>query len=56
MVTINDVLGADELMLTNSSWGVLPIVRVESRAIGRGEPGPVTRALMARWARWTGPA
>jgi branched-chain amino acid aminotransferase len=57
MVTIDDVLSADELMLTNSSWGVLPVVQVESRRIGgggggasgAGVPGPITRALLAAW-------
>lgn len=47
MLTIDDVLDADELFLTNSSWGVLPIVRVEQESIGSGKPGPVTQALRA---------
>ena len=50
MVTIDDVLGADEVMLTNSSWGVLPVVRVEASTIGSGAPGPVTRQLVHAWA------
>jgi len=49
MLTIDDVLGADELMLTNSSWGVLPVARVEAEAIGEGGVGPVTRRLIAAW-------
>lgn len=47
MVTIADVLEADEVMLTNSSWGVLPVVAVEQSRIGGGEPGPVTNRLMS---------
>lgn len=47
MLTIEDVLGADELFLTNSSWGVLPVVAVEASAIGGGEVGAVTRRLRA---------
>jgi branched-chain amino acid aminotransferase len=59
MLTIHDVLAADELFLTNSSWGVLPVVQVESHAIGparSGEhsaPGPVAEALMAQWAKYS---
>jgi branched-subunit amino acid aminotransferase/4-amino-4-deoxychorismate lyase len=45
MLDIDDLLGADELMLTNSSWGVLPVVRVEREEIGAGRPGPVTTRL-----------
>lgn len=45
MLTIHDVLEADELLLTNSSWNILPVIRVERTAIGSGEPGPVTRQL-----------
>jgi branched-chain amino acid aminotransferase len=49
MVSIGDVLGADELMLTNSSWGVLPCVRVEHKTIGAGQPGPMAQRLMDAW-------
>ena len=49
LLNINDLLDADEAFLTNSSWGVLPIVRVEQSAIGAGEPGPVARAMLERW-------
>lgn len=45
MITIDDVLSADELMLTNSSWLVLPVVAVEKQRIGTGEPGTITRRL-----------
>lgn len=50
MIAIEDVLGADELFLTNSSWGVLPVVAVEREAIGGGEVGEVTRSLRRAWA------
>ncbi len=49
LLTINDVLDADELFLTNSGWGVLPVVRVEKETIGTGEPGATTAMLRARW-------
>ncbi|GAB4386660.1 MAG: branched-chain-amino-acid transaminase [Phycisphaerales bacterium] len=45
MMTIDDLLDADELFLTNSSWGVLPVVRIEAETIGSGRPGEITRAL-----------
>lgn len=49
MISINDVLGADEVLLTNSSWGVLPVVAVESRVLGAGKPGEVGVALVDAW-------
>ena len=45
MLTISDVLEADEIMLTNSSWLVLPVVQVEKTTIGHGQPGPITQRL-----------
>lgn len=50
MVSISDVVGADELFLTNSSWGVLPVVKVEREAIGDGVVGPVSKRLCELWA------
>lgn len=54
MITIEDVLGADELFLTNSSWGVLAVVGVEREAIGSGEVGELTRSLRRIWAENAG--
>lgn len=48
-LTIEDVLGADEIVLTNSGWGALPVVRVEGHVVGDGAPGPAARALRAKW-------
>jgi len=45
MMTIDDLLDADEVFLTNSSWGVLPVVKVEAETIGEGVPGEVTKKL-----------
>jgi branched-chain amino acid aminotransferase len=40
---------ADEAFLTNSSWEVLPVVRVDGRAVGAGRPGPLARDLLGRY-------
>jgi branched-chain amino acid aminotransferase len=44
-----DLFGADEAFLTSSTRELVPIVQVDDRRIGRGTPGPVTRALLDRF-------
>jgi branched-chain amino acid aminotransferase len=45
----DDLFGADEAFLTSTTREVVPIVRVDDRAIGAGVPGPVTLALLQRY-------
>ncbi len=51
MLSVQDLLDADEVMLTNSSWGVLPVVRIEANAIGEPDAGPgrMARSLRDAW-------
>jgi len=49
-----DVAEADEVLLTSTSPCVLPVVRFNGRAIGRGEPGPVHQRLLEAWGREVG--
>ncbi len=49
MIAIDDLLEADEVFLTNSSWGVLPVVAVEKETIGEGAPGEMTKRLREAW-------
>ncbi len=48
-LTKHDVYIADECFLTGTAAEVVPVVKVDSRAIGDGTPGPITRSLMARF-------
>ncbi len=50
MVSIADVLDADEVFLTNSSWGVLPVVAVEAKPIAQRRVGDTTREFIAAWS------
>lgn len=45
MLSIDDLLGAEEVFLTNSGWHVLPVTRVEKHAVGDGKVGAVTNRL-----------
>ncbi len=49
LVTISDVLDADEVFLTNSGWGVLPVVGIEAKSVGDASVGPITTDLVAAW-------
>jgi branched-subunit amino acid aminotransferase/4-amino-4-deoxychorismate lyase len=49
MLGVEDLLDADEAMLTNSSWGVLPVVALEAAKIGDGKPGRLTLDLRDAW-------
>jgi branched-subunit amino acid aminotransferase/4-amino-4-deoxychorismate lyase len=49
MLTVADALDADEIFLTNASWGILPVINIEAKIIAAGTPGPITRALRDRW-------
>jgi branched-chain amino acid aminotransferase len=42
----DDLFGADEAFLTSTTREVVPIVRVDDRAIGSGTPGRVTMRLL----------
>lgn len=45
MLTVEDLLEADEVFLTNSNWKVLPVVAVEQKDIADGKVGPITQLL-----------
>jgi branched-chain amino acid aminotransferase len=50
-LTIDDLLDADEVFLTNTIMQVMPVIRVEKHAIGDARPGPVTKRLRGEYAR-----
>jgi len=45
-LTIDDLLDADEVLLTNAIMQVMPVTRVEKRDIGDGCAGPQARQLL----------
>ena len=48
-LTIDDLLDADEVFLTNAIMQVMPVTRVEKHDIGSGGVGPVARKLLAAY-------
>jgi len=45
----DDLHGSDEVFITSSIRGVMPVTRVDDATISSGAPGPVTRKLMDAW-------
>lgn len=49
MLSVQELLDADEVFLTNSSWGMLPVVQLEGKQISGGKPGRLTLDLRDAW-------
>ena len=47
-----DFGGADEVFLTNSGSGIIPVVKVNNTQIGVGNPGPITMNLLDLYPTW----
>jgi branched-subunit amino acid aminotransferase/4-amino-4-deoxychorismate lyase len=44
-VGVHELFTADELFITSSTKGVMPVVNVEGRPINQGEVGPISKSL-----------
>ena len=47
----HDLYIADECFLTGTAAEVIPVTKIDGRAIGTGEPGPITKKLHAAFHR-----
>ena len=52
-MTRYDIYTADECFFTGTAAEVIPAVRLDNRVIGTGNPGPVTKRLIARFHELT---
>ena len=52
-LTRYDVFNADECFLSGTGAELIPIVKVDGRIIGSGQPGPVTRKLVDKYRALT---
>jgi branched-chain amino acid aminotransferase len=44
-LTIDDLLGADEVFITNVIMQVMPVVGIEKHTVGNGTPGTITKKI-----------
>jgi branched-chain amino acid aminotransferase len=52
-ISRQELLSADEVFLTGTSKGVVPVIQVDETTIGNGKPGPLTRQLIKKLAEHT---
>jgi len=51
-MTVEDVLQSDEIFLTNTGWEILPVTRVDGKAVASGKPGPLTQTLRQEFRKF----
>ena len=51
--SLSELYTADELFVTGTMGGVVPVLALDGRTIGCGAPGPVTRRLGRLFAELT---
>ncbi|MDR1483983.1 MAG: branched-chain-amino-acid transaminase [Planctomycetaceae bacterium] len=52
-MTRHDIFTADECFLTGSAAELIPVVKLDSRVIGNGKPGEITKKLLALFKKET---
>lgn len=52
---IDEVRGADEVMLLSSIRGIAPVISIDERPVADGVPGPITRTLQKALSTWLDP-
>lgn len=50
-VSAEEVRQADEVFITSTAGGIMPITKVDNRLIGDGKPGPITLQLQEQYWR-----
>jgi len=53
-LVVDDLLSADEVLLTSTPYCLLPATRINGAAIGSGQPGPIFQALLQAWSGLVG--
>jgi len=53
VITRHDLYNADECFLTGTAAEIIPVVKIDSRIIGEGKPGKITKRLMREFKKLT---
>ena len=49
---LEDLYAADECFLTGTGAEIMPVIKVDGRVIGSGEPGPITKGLIESFHKY----
>ena len=50
-LSADEARAAEEVFITSTAGGIMPITKIDGRSIGSGTPGPVTQTLQdGYWA------
>jgi len=52
-LTRHDLYNSDECFLTGTAAELIPVISIDGRAIGKGEPGPVFKELLTKFRKLT---
>jgi len=50
-IKLKSLLNADEVFITQTTSGILPVIEIDGQKIGTGKPGPVTKKLMKEFEK-----
>lgn len=50
-IKFKSLLNADEVFITQTTSGILPVTQINGQKIGNGKPGPVTRSLTKKFEK-----
>jgi branched-subunit amino acid aminotransferase/4-amino-4-deoxychorismate lyase len=53
-IQVSEALSADEAFLSSTPFCLMPVTRINGRAIADGKPGQVYRRLLSAWSRRVG--
>lgn len=51
-VNRNDLFNTDEIWITSSTWEIIPVIKLDDRAVNAGKPGPVWQQAHAIYQRF----
>ncbi|MBT5496212.1 MAG: branched-chain amino acid transferase, partial [Alphaproteobacteria bacterium] len=55
-LTVDAIRGAEEVFITSTAGGIMPVTRLDGKSVGDGLPGPVTQRLTALyWEKHSDP-